>query len=174
MGDKTAKNDGRLSLNLFHHVDWVGAICLVIFHIGWAKPVPVNPYMFKNRKLGILFVSAAGVIANFLLAVISISIICLLFILDGHELLIDFFVMLSTVNIGLGIFNLIPIPPLDGSKILAEFMPLKAKIRYLQFERFGWIVLFLLIYFGNLSKYLGLALEFVFNRLLNLISGVIL
>ncbi|MBQ7039996.1 MAG: site-2 protease family protein [Clostridia bacterium] len=174
MGDTTAKRDGRLSLNPLHHIDWIGALCLMFFHIGWAKPVPINPFMFKNRKWGIIFVSLAGVISNFFLAIISIVAMCFIEILEGPLLIFRFFFMLATVNIGLGIFNLIPIPPLDGSKVLAEFLPIRARIKYLQFERFGWIVLFVLIYFGNFSKYLGIALEFVFNCLFNLIAGVIL
>lgn len=174
MGDTTAKRDGRLSLNPLHHIDWFGAICLMFFHIGWAKPVPINPYMFKNRKFGIIFVSLAGVLSNFILAILSIIGMCVLYIYDGYDMLFQFLFMLATVNIGLGIFNLIPIPPLDGSKVLAEFLPANAKYKYLQFEKFGWILLFLLIYFGNLSKYLGIALEFVFDNLFNLIAGVIL
>jgi len=93
---------------------------------------------------------------------------------NGSDLLFQFLFRLATVNVGLGIFNLIPVPPLDGSKVLAEFLPLKARIKFLQFERFGWVVLFFLIYFGNLSKYLGMLLEFVFNLLFNLIAGVII
>lgn len=174
MGDTTAKRDGRLSLNPLNHIDWIGVICLMLFHIGWAKPVPVNPFMFKKRKFGIIFVSIAGVLANFILAFLSIIAICVLSSLSGPALLIEFFFTLALVNIGLGLFNLIPIPPLDGSKILAEFLSFNAKLKYLQFERYGWIVLFLLIYFGNLSRYLSIALEFVFNGMLNLISGVIL
>ena len=144
MGDTTAKRDGRLSLNPFHHIDWIGALCLMFFHIGWAKPVPINPYMFKNRKFGTIFVSLAGVLSNFVLAIISIIAMCVIYTTEVHALVFQFFFMLATVNIGLGLFNLIPIPPLDGSKVLAEFLPFKAKFKYLQFERFGWIVLFLL------------------------------
>ena len=174
MGDKTAKNDGRLSLNPLHHIDWIGAICLVIFHIGWAKPVPINPYMFKNRKTGTMLVSLAGVFSNFILAIISAFALCFVVIFDGNIYLYQFFIMLLTVNIGLGVFNLIPIPPLDGSKFLAEFLPLKAKIKYLQFERFGGILLFVLIYFGNLSSYISIAVNYVSNFFLNTIAGVIL
>ena len=177
MGDLTAKKDGRLSLNPLKHLDLIGVLCLIIFKIGWAKPVPINPYMFKNRKKGIIFVSLAGVCANFILAIISITIMCLLYQLSGNvliEILFLFFYNLAAVNIGLGIFNLIPIPPLDGSKVLAQFLPLSARIKYLNFERFGGLVLFLLIYFGNLSKYLGIILSFVFEGLFSLIAGVLL
>ena len=174
MGDTTAKRDGRLSLNPLNHIDWVGALCLMFFRIGWAKPVPVNPYMFKKRKLGIIFVSLAGVISNFMLAVISIAILCASSLYDISGIIPVFFFRLALVNIGLGLFNLIPIPPLDGSKVLAEFLPLNLKLKYLQFERYGWILLFVLIYFGNLTKYLNVALDFVLEGMFNLISGVIL
>lgn len=176
MGDTTAKQDGRLSLNPLKHLDWIGALCLVFFHIGWAKPVPVNPYMFKERKKGIIFVSLAGPVSNFLLAIISMIIMCFLYPASSVTavILYNFFFSLSAVNIGLGIFNLIPIPPLDGSKVLAQFLPLKARVGYLQFERYGGLLLFLLIYFGNLSKYLNIALSFVFNGLYALIAGVLL
>lgn len=177
MGDLTAKKDGRLSLNPLKHIDVVGALCLIFFKIGWAKPVPINPYFFKNRKQGIIFVSLAGVCANFILAIISIEFMCFLYKIQGSfliEILFIFFYNLAAVNLGLGIFNLIPIPPLDGSKVLAQFLPLSFRIKYLNFERFGGLILFLLIYFGNLSKYLSVILSFVFEGLFSLISGVLL
>ncbi len=177
MGDLTAKKDGRLSLNPLKHLDWIGALCLIFFKIGWAKPVPINPYLFKNRKQGIIFVSLAGVCANFVLVIISIVCMCLLYTSSHNyimEILFMFFYNLAAVNLGLGIFNLIPIPPLDGSKVLAQFLPLSARIKYLNFERFGGLILFLLIYFGNLSRYLSIVLSFIFEGLFNLIAGVIL
>ncbi len=180
MGDMTAKQDGRLSLNPLKHLDWIGALCLIFFHIGWAKPVPINPYMFKNRKKGIIYVSLAGPASNFLLAILSMIVMCFLYPASSMSIgtvgiiFYSFLLSLSAVNIGLGIFNLIPIPPLDGSKVLAQFLPLKAKIAYLKFERYGGLLLFLLIYFGRLSEYLNIALNFVFNHLYQFISGVIL
>ena len=174
MGDKTAKTDGRLSLNPLKHIDWIGAVCLVLFHFGWAKPVPVNPYFFKNRRLGIVLVSLAGPLSNFILAILAIIGLCICDIFVLNVLFFQFFYTLSAVSLGLGIFNLIPIPPLDGSKIFAQLLPINARIKYLNFERYGWIILFLLIYFGNFTTYLGIARDHILIWLFNLIAGVIL
>lgn len=176
MGDYSAKQDGRLSFNPIKHLDVVGVICLIFFKIGWAKPVPVNPYMFKNRKKGIIYVSLAGVISNFILAVFSIILMCFLYNQNTLyvQILYLFFYNLAAVNIGLGVFNLIPIPPLDGSKVIAQLMPMQTRIKYLNFERYGGLLLFVLIYFGNLSRYLNIALTYIFQLLFNIIAGVIL
>ena len=174
MGDKTAKTDGRLSLNPFKHIDWIGAVCLVLFHFGWAKPVPVNPYFFKNRRAGIVFVSLAGPLSNFILTILAIIALCICDTLTLNVLFFQFFYTLSTVSLGLGIFNLIPIPPLDGSKIFAQILPISTRIKYLNFERYGWVILFLLIYFGNFTTYLGIARDHILIWLFNLIAGVIL
>ncbi|MBR4029967.1 MAG: site-2 protease family protein [Clostridia bacterium] len=176
MGDYSAKQDGRLSFNPLRHLDFVGVICLIFFKIGWAKPVPVNPYMFKNRKKGIVYVSLAGVVSNFILAVFSIIFMCFLYNQNTLyvQILYLFFYNLAAVNIGLGVFNLIPIPPLDGSKVLAQLLPMQTRIKYLNFERYGGLLLFVLIYFGNLSRYLNIALTYIFQLLFNIIAGVIL
>lgn len=176
MGDYSAKQDGRLSFNPLKHLDFVGVICLIFFKIGWAKPVPVNPYMFKNRKKGIIYVSLAGVVSNFILAVFSIILMCFLYNQNTLyvQILYLFLYNLAAVNIGLGVFNLIPIPPLDGSKVLAQLLPMQARIKYLNFERYGGLLLFVLIYFGNLSRYLNIALTYIFELLFNIIAGVIL
>ena len=176
LGDNTAKNAGRLSLNPLAHLDPLGAILLFVTGFGWAKPVPINPFMFKNRKKGIILVSLAGPGSNFILAVLSMVCLCLLYSIQNvaASWVSYFFLSLSTVNIGLGLFNLIPIPPLDGSKVLSQFLPMKARVSYLNFERYGGILLFLLIYFGHLSEYLNIAMQFVFTHMLQLISGIIL
>ena len=105
MGDYSAKQDGRLSFNPLRHLDFVGVICLIFFKIGWAKPVPVNPYMFKNRKKGIVYVSLAGVVSNFILAVFSIIFMCFLYNQNTLyvQILYLFFYNLAAVNIGLGV-----------------------------------------------------------------------
>lgn len=159
-GDNTAKIYGRLSLNPLKHIDWFGALCLVVFKFGWAKPVPINQYNFKNRKTGIILVSLAGPCSNFILAFISMLIVNILPITNMVTYLIaTFLVSLVYLNIGLGTFNLIPIPPLDGSKIVAEFLKGGAKYRFLSFERYGSIVLLLIFAIrpiGNVfSAFLG-------------------
>lgn len=185
LGDKTAKQQGRLTLNPIKHIDPIGAICLVFFKFGWAKPVPVNPYMMKNRKMGLVLVSFAGPLSNFLLAIVSVSLLSIFysesfFVLENQlyvykdlPYLWDFLFDLTLINIGLGVFNLIPVPPLDGSKILAQFLPVKARFSYLKFERYGSIILFVAIYFLNISQYLGYAINFVFINLMEGISKIL-
>ncbi len=182
MGDKTARNDGRLSLNPLKHIDPIGALCLLVFHFGWAKPVPVNPYFFKNRKWGMIAVSLAGPLSNFLLALISVLIFCIsndVYVIDrmiytanGLSFVDDFWCVFTQINLGLFLFNLLPIPPLDGSKVIAQFLPAKAKWNYLSFERYGGIILFVAIYFLNLSDLLGVALNFIYYHLFEWISGI--
>ena len=144
-GDDTAKIYGRLSLNPLKHIDWIGAFCLVFFKFGWAKPVPVNQYNFRNRKSGIIIVSLAGPVSNFVLAFVSMFLVSVLVITNyPTQILATFLITLVYLNIGLGVFNLIPIPPLDGSKIIGEFLKGGAKYRYLSFERYGSLVLLLI------------------------------
>lgn len=159
-GDETAKNDGRLSLNPLHHLDPIGTICLIFFKFGWAKPVMINPNNFRDRKKGTFFVSIAGVLTNFILAIISV-------IIMKHIRLNDFvfelFMNIFWFNIILGVFNLIPIPPLDGSKLLFSFLPLKYEYYLIKYEKYGYIILLLLIMSNNLDKILIPMVNFMIN-----------
>lgn len=159
-GDETAKNDGRLSLNPLHHLDPIGTICLIFFKFGWAKPVMINPINFRDRKKGTFFVSIAGVLTNFILAIISV-------IIMKHIRLNDFvfelFMNIFWFNIVLGVFNLIPIPPLDGSKLLFSFLPLKYEYYLIKYEKYGYIILLLLIMSNNLDKILIPMVNFMIN-----------
>lgn len=159
-GDETAKNDGRLSLNPLHHLDPIGTICLIFFKFGWAKPVMINPNNFRDRKKGTFFVSIAGVLTNFILAIISV-------IIMKHIRLNDFvfelFMNIFWFNIVLGVFNLIPIPPLDGSKLLFSFLPLKYEYYLIKYEKYGYIILILLIMSNNLDKILIPMVNFMIN-----------
>ncbi|MBR5507065.1 MAG: site-2 protease family protein [Clostridia bacterium] len=162
MGDRTAKFDGRLSLNPLRHLDPVGALCMLIFRFGWAKPVPINPYNFKKQRLGVVTVSLAGPFANFILGLISyIVCVCMeVFIPSANinEALIfvyNIFYASIYMNAGLMIFNLIPIPPLDGSKVLMEFLPYRAKYKMYQYERYFGIILLLVVYLGTLTPILS-------------------
>ena len=125
LGDPTPKRQGRLSLNPLKHLDPVGTICLILFHVGWAKPVVVNPDYYKKRKLGMALVALAGPLTNFIVAIVSMIIIGFILKFANSSLAIfdiinTFLLILAIINIGLGVFNLIPIPPLDGSKILGS------------------------------------------------------
>lgn len=161
-GDETAKNDGRLSLNPLHHLDPIGTICLIFFKFGWAKPVMINPNNFRDRKKGTFFVSIAGVLTNFILAIISV-------IIMKHIRLSDFvfeiFMNIFWFNIILGVFNLIPIPPLDGSKLLFSFLPPKYEYYLIKYEKYGYILLLLLIMTDNLDKILIPMVNFMINMI---------
>lgn len=154
MGDKTAKNMGRLSLNPLHHIDPFGALCLFLFGFGWAKPVPVNPWNFNNKKGGMALTAFAGPLSNlivgfvaylgaFLIKDVKISDISLL----NNIAMVSFIICryLTLMNIGLAVFNLIPFPPLDGSKIVGAILPQRLYFRYMELERYGFIILIILL-----------------------------
>ncbi len=149
LGDPTAKLNGRLSLNPIRHLDIIGLLSMILFRFGWAKPVPVNPYYFKNRKLGMSLVALAGPISNLLLAVVSVFFIWILAPILPMNLftegLIWFFFTFAILNVGLMVFNLIPIPPLDGSKILFSLLPNHAYGKLLQIEQYGFLILLILL-----------------------------
>ena len=123
MGDPTPKEDGRLSLNPFHHLDIMGTLCLVLFHFGWAKPVRINSWYYKERKKGVFWTALAGPLANFIMAfagMFSMGLIYKFAAGRAGSVLVYLYNLLNyfaVLNIGLGVFNLIPIPPLDGSKV---------------------------------------------------------
>lgn len=159
MGDNTAKYQGRLSLNPIDHMDIIGTLCLLFFRFGWAKPVPVNQNNFYDRKKGIIFVSLAGPFANFILAFICYVILKLISPYYLMSKIASFFVEILAsavgMNIGLMIFNLIPIPPLDGSKVLMEFLPYNVRYKMYNLERYSSILLLILLYTGIISPILG-------------------
>jgi len=150
LGDPTARSLGRLSLNPLKHLDPVGTLMLFIFGFGWAKPVPVNFSRLRDRRMGTIFVSAAGIIANMLLATMALFLLRLLSPPPSSmpALLLHYF---AQVNIILAAFNLIPLPPLDGSKILMGFASPKVQNVLFRFERYGFFVILVLLYFGLLN-----------------------
>ena len=177
-GDSTAKLLGRLTLNPIYHIDIFGSIILPAILIltgapvfGWAKPVPVNMYNLKNPKRDMIFVSLAGVTANFLLAVIA-GIIMFLIRSAGAEgsFLFSVYMVMQyviVINIVLMIFNLIPIPPLDGSRVVLFLLPRDLAQKYAKIERYGfWIILILLM-----TNVLWKIIAPVANFLIRLLSG---
>ncbi len=166
MGDSTARYSGRLSLNPLRHMDPIGALCMLFFRFGWAKPVPINPSNFKNHRWGIVTVSLAGPLANFVLGLICFVLFrAIQSFLTGPSLLAEFsFIILvqsAFMNVGLMIFNLVPIPPLDGSKILLEFLPYRWQYKIYQYERYFGLILILLVWGGSMTPILSLLQSYV-------------
>ena len=158
LGDDTAKRQGRLSLNPMSHIDPIGMLCMFIAGIGWAKPVPVNPNYFrmKNKKAGMALVSLAGPLSNFLMSFVCLLLYYPIFYHTNNVFAIAFCDILFSValmGLGLGVFNLIPIPPLDGSKVIMAFLPTNAVVWIYRNE--GYIRFFFLIavFFGGFSSF---------------------
>jgi len=150
MGDPTAKLLGRLSLNPLKHLDPMGTIMLFVFGFGWAKPVPVNFGRLRDRRKGMIWVSAAGIITNMLLAFMALFLTRLLS-LPPSSMPAELLYYLAQINIMLAAFNLIPLPPLDGSKILMGFASPIVQNFFFRIERYGLFILIALLYTGVLN-----------------------
>ncbi|HQA59466.1 MAG: site-2 protease family protein [Tepidanaerobacteraceae bacterium] len=171
LGDPTPKWRGRLSLNPLVHLDPIGLIMLWLFRFGWAKPVEINPSYYKEPKKGTILVSLAGPMANLILAFIAMIILKLDILRIG--VLDSFIYILFLYNLTLAVFNLIPIPPLDGSKILAGLLPARQAYEFSKLEAYGPFVLILLVYFGLLGKILNPLIIFI-HRGLDVLSNLAL
>ena len=150
LGDNTAKAAGRLTLNPLAHLDPIGALMMLIAGFGWAKPVPVNPFFFKgNRTTGMMLVSLAGPLVNLIVAYIAYAVYVAgqgFYTVPFMNQFLNYCIIL---NVFLAVFNLIPIPPLDGSKILAGFLPKQTAFKFLTtMERYGFVILMVLILFN--------------------------
>ena len=169
LGDPTAKRQGRLSLNPLKHIDIFGLVMMAVFKFGWAKPVPVDMRYFKNPKSGMAFVALAGPISNILLAYIALVFRAIvIFFLYGTtvgSLIITFLEYVALLSIGLAIFNIIPIPPLDGSKVLNAVLPNKIYYKIMRFEHIGMFLLLAVMYLGILDVPLFAARTFMTNLL---------
>lgn len=170
LGDDTAKNQGRITLNPLKHLDVFGTILMLFAGFGWAKAVPINPNNFKNRKVGMALSSLAGPASNLILAYVSI-ILAKVFLYSGiSEELYQIFLMSTLLNVGLAVFNLIPIPPLDGSRIITLIFPEKTYFNIMKYEQFIFIALFIIIRLGVLDKPIYYLQEATFN-VMNALTG---
>lgn len=153
LGDPTAKSMHRLSLNPLRHIDWFGLALMFVAGFGWAKPVPVNPNYFRKPKQGMAITALAGPISNILLAILFLGISRVIYLYapysDGMNTLFNW--CLYTVvpmSVGMGIFNLIPLPPLDGSKVVAVLLPDDAYGKLMRYERYGLLLLLAITWLG--------------------------
>ena len=163
----------RLSLNPLHHIDWLGLAAMLTLGFGWAKPVPVDMRYFKHPKQGMALTALAGPVSNLLLAILTL--------LGAKALLLHapdtavwgwfyaFLLLCAQMNVGLGVFNMIPLSPLDGSKVFFAVLPDKTYEKLMRYERYGALVLYALIFAGALDGFLGRAVSGVYDTLVNLI-----
>ena len=173
LGDPTARSRHRLSLNPLRHIDWFGLAMMLLAGFGWAKPVPVDFRYFKNPKKGMAITALAGPLSNLLLAVFAIAASKVIYLYAPYNQAIDaLFVfllyILAPLSVGLGLFNLLPIPPLDGSKVLAAFLPDGAYLKWMYYERYGLFLLLALSYFGITGSLISGAIQGVYLGLFGL------
>ena len=162
LGDNTAKYSGRLTLNPLSHIDHLGAVSIILFRVGWAKPVPVDARNFKNPKVGMAITALAGPMSNIIVALIAALGLNALNYFGQNFINLDILFYITIflycfigIKIGLAVFNLLPLPPLDGSKILAAFLPDNFLFKYYQYERYIMFAVFFLLFTNVLSVPLG-------------------
>ena len=173
LGDPTAKARHRLSLNPLRHIDWLGLAMMFVAGFGWAKPVPVNPNYFKKPKQGMAVTALAGPASNFLLALLAMLISRLIYLYAPYnpvwQTVFDFCLYtVAPLSIGLGLFNLLPLPPLDGSKVLAMFLPDRAYAVWMRYERYGMLVLLVLSFADIGSSFISNAILGVYSAFVTL------
>jgi len=175
LGDPTAKFSNRITLNPLAHIDLVGSIllplALLFSHspvvLGWAKPVPFNPYYFRDRRKGIMIVGAAGPLTNFCLALVT-ALLFRLVMPWGGEAVALFLAYFCVTNVALGVFNMVPVPPLDGSRVLYGLLRGEWLERYMRLEPYGFIIIFALLWLGVLDLVMGP----IARALLQLLLGI--
>lgn len=175
LGDDTAKKAGRLTLNPVAHIHPIGFIMLLLFGFGWANPVPIRARNFKNVRLGIILTAIAGPLANFIIGFLAVfGSVAVLYSMsvsgqDSVPLqnLYTFLSFLASISIGLGVFNLIPFPPLDGSKIVGELLPSNARFKYYSLEKYSSYIFIAVIILLDRFDFIGIAVNWVGNLFYN-------
>lgn len=164
LGDSTAKDMGRMTINPMAHFDPMGALCMIVAGVGWAKPVPTRAYRFRNPKMGMALTAFAGPAANFLLAFVSAILYKIVlyaslatgatnFLITAVSQILYYMIVM---NVSLAVFNLIPVPPFDGSRILLTFLPREWYFRIMKYEQYIFIGMFVLLMVGVLDRPLGM------------------
>lgn len=173
MGDNTAKNAGRLTLDPLKHIDPLGFIMLILVRFGWAKPVPINENNFRNKNLGLFFVSIAGITANILLALIFHLIAYFTEDIVNLTAYSQIMSNIVIINIMIAAFNLLPVPPLDGSKIIYSFLPQRLRYNFYKYESYGSIILIILLITGGVSYFLSPVVSFIISFLNSIIQFIV-
>lgn len=155
LGDATAKEQGRLTLNPLAHFDLLGAACMIFTGIGWAKPVPTYPSRFKNPKTGMALTAAAGPAANLAVAFAAMTVYKMVYYALPAGVAVNFLLLflqyMASMNVTLAVFNLLPVPPFDGSRIATVFLPRRLYFQIMQYERYIFAGVFILLFFGFLD-----------------------
>ena len=169
LGDTTAKDAGRLTLNPIRHIDLFGLLMMIVFRFGWAKPVPVNMYRFKDPKRDMAITALAGPVCNLLLGALALFLFGLLYIplYDGRVgvYVLEMLCLTAYISLALAVFNILPIPPLDGSKVLFSVMSESAYSKLMRYERYGMIVLLVLVATRVLGSPLSAVTNWLFDKL---------